>query len=185
MPSERVLSVKAAALQLAGRRLLGLQLADEDALSMVRDSDLRDIIAKLRSRLAIKRGPQSLVSDKRFQQRLAITEIRFELADSSWEGKRRLRQVTRDAIQSGLKMQHRAKSRSDELSVLEAMIETVAQGGWQFRRFSRMAHRLYRLQREKILQSIAHPEERAGAIEELTSLYCRYFSRAVVESSPR
>jgi len=176
--SERVFSVKAAALQLAGRRLLGVQLGDEDALSMVRNANLTEIIAKLRSRLAINRGPQSLVSDKTFQQRLAVTEVRLELTDSSWDGQRRLRQVTRDAIQSGLETQRKARTRSDELAGFEAMIDTIAQAGWEFRRFTRMAHRLYRLQRESMLQSIAHPEDRSHAIAELTSLYCHYFSKA-------
>ena len=179
MAENRVVRLRAAAIQLAASRLLGVQLKEQDALSMATHAGLAPIMAMVRERLVVKRGPQQLASDTTFQHSLAIGAVRLELANPGPEGEEKVRLLVQEAVKARLDHDSRRKLMMEDVEEFEQLIDRLNDAGWEFRRFTRRARRLYNIHRQQLMQGIRDSTRRDRAVEELVALYCRYFEDAV------
>jgi hypothetical protein len=180
MVESRVVRLRAAAVQLVARRLLGLRVPAPDAAAMAAHADLPAIVAMLRDRLTIKRGPQPLASDQAFQHSLAVGEVCLLLVNPGPEGIEKSSLLVQEAITARLNHSATTKRMMDDAYQMEELVERLSAAGWEFRRFARDARRLFEAQRLQLVQGVRDPTTRDRAFRELHDLYSRFFDEALM-----
>ena len=174
-----VRSVRAAALQLAGRVLLNLRLSDRDACDLAKDGQLTEVFNKLRARFSsgIVRGSARVARDREFQERLGVQEI--IIAQRTADDGRAVRDFIERALSEHDRFLREKASWTDEYQSALSESHRFTQSHLYFRNFMIRCERLRSERSRELEESIGDLAILQGAKSELDQVFTRYLRQAL------
>ncbi len=176
----RVRALRSAALQLAARAFLSLELSETQALDLARDSSLTETVKRLKERFesGVVRGSAAVARDRKFQRKLAVEEVIFEQQNPDDDGGL-LQDFIRTAVAKHDRYLQEKQSRTNIYDRVTQESKRFTMVHLQFRDFMQRCDTLHGKLFREMDDTIGDAEVLARVKSELDRVFARHIRRAV------
>jgi hypothetical protein len=177
--SSRVQDVFGAALRVAAKTELGVELSDGDSRELSVLGTLREALNRLKVRLTVRRAVPGTSSDDSVQVHLAVYEVAAEATGDFADDPTARRRFIRRAVEAEQARTFGEDRVASKIAEAEQICDDTRANSVAQRQFIRRVDRLRRKQLNRLQTGILDSETLTHAIDKLNDLYGRYISAAL------